>query len=859
MSFQIQEKTMKTGKKLLSAALMLGLMLILMVGWTVSAYAEGVNTNVNRFNVVLVVDKSGSLLDHYGGGTDPHGLRFDALRLFLGLLTEDGNNVGAVVFDEQIRYDSGMMPIDSMEDKMALVEKLEEFFPSYDTDLGGAVLRATELLEGMEEENGLPCMILLFSDGHTDFSEGNRWAQIRRSWDKAQQALDIAREQGIQINGILLNVDGTARNGETEFRLYTEGTNGTFQEISSPDSLAATFRHIYTIINNTEYTGAERVAFSEQGEAKTSFLVPNFGVEEVNVIVEHEEYDPEKEPDKAMEIRISDPDGNAFDISGHEMLSSRYALVKIPHPAMGVWNVSLKGNAADTVDITMVYNASMSVALTSDENPEDFKAHKQYRFRARVTDTAAPVLTPENLGMLQAVLEVLDRSDGSVKKYPMEIEDGVYCCDVPFSRGGSYSVSAMVGAGGFEVRSNSIEATVNVRPLMATVSGVADMLSVGWFHDDCWEVELYELFGIGEDSGVRYTLSDDYDGELTIEGGVLQARFKGEDEASFIVRAEDDTEQSAEIPFSFPIPAVSSGSRSVYDMLRFGSFTDDHWEIDLGPLFADPKGCDLRYTLSDDHDGAVTVEGDILRLRPHDAEPVSFTLTAEDIFEHSAELPFELPVPTVTAKTNVVKDMLRYGKFQGFDWECDLNALFDDPKGGKLSYALSDDLDGALRLEDNVLHMDLEKLKKADFSITARDLFGLETELPFSVSIPAPNLVVNGISETVKTGLFQEKTWERRLDTMFRDPKGSPLTYELSDDFGGAVKLEDNKVQAVCKGLKKAAFNVKATDQYGVSAEFPITLTERNMTLVYALWTLAGLALIGLLLWLFFFLRNRYW
>ena len=48
--------------------------------------------SANHFNVMLVVDATGSMRH-----SDPTGLRYDSLRLFLGLLTEKGNNVGAVV------------------------------------------------------------------------------------------------------------------------------------------------------------------------------------------------------------------------------------------------------------------------------------------------------------------------------------------------------------------------------------------------------------------------------------------------------------------------------------------------------------------------------------------------------------------------------------------------------------------------------------------------------------------------------------------------------------------------------------------------------------------------------------------
>ena len=51
--------------------------------------------------------------------------------------------------------------------------------------------------------------------------------------------------------------------------------------------------------------------------------------------------------------------------------------------------------------------------------------------------------------------------------------------------------------------------------------------------------------------------------------------------------------------------------------------------------------------------------------------------------------------------------------------------------------------------------------------------------------------------------------------------------------------IENGMLRVDCKGLKKAVFTVTATDEYGLSAEIPVTLTERNMTLVYALYALA--------------------
>ena len=114
---------MTTAKK--GSALLLALLLLLSLMPGSFASAEEPNADVNRFNVVLVIDKSGSLRDANGQGTDPDGLRFDAMRLFLGLLTERGNNVGAVVFDQEIRYDSGLRKMDGMEDKKNLIREAE--------------------------------------------------------------------------------------------------------------------------------------------------------------------------------------------------------------------------------------------------------------------------------------------------------------------------------------------------------------------------------------------------------------------------------------------------------------------------------------------------------------------------------------------------------------------------------------------------------------------------------------------------------------------------------------------------------------------------------------------------------------
>ncbi len=953
---------MKTLKKL--TALFLALILALVIGAAGPAGAEAAGEQINRFNVVLVIDKSGSLRDLEGHGTDPDGLRFDAMRLFLGLLTEQGNNVGAVVFDEQIRYDSGLKAVSSMADKKKLVEKVESFGTSYDTDIGSAVLRATEILTGMQAENGLPCMILLLTDGKSDFSStvgDYQWSRLRASYMAADKALKAARSAGIVINGILLNVNGVADGGEVELQLYTDGTGGAFEQVTRPEDLSAAFRRFYSIINNTEYTGSDAVAFSADGEASTSFVVPPFGVEEVNVVVEHnalsdiwdseEEEADEVRTFSAGDITVMCPDGSVFDTAGHDLFSSRYSLVKIPYPAMGVWNVSLKGAPGDTVDITMVYNASMSAVLRGSSNDGKYSANKPCTFFVSIADSSVPEITEEDLSSLHAVLEIADADTGGViKKIPMDVTLGGYVCEMSFEREGNYRVSALVGAEGFEVRSNSVDAAVTFPPMTVKISRVSDIFSCGTFRDDCWELDLSELVedtgggvlsytlsdnfngaltvndgvltmrapgvehvafvltatdllgrsaqipfdftipavtnrvsGIGgldecgtlgdngwevdlstifNDStklGLRYTVSDDYDGAVSVEGDTLRVYDIGRDQASFSVTATNIMGLRASVPFDLTIPAVEADISDVTEMDLYGSFHDDVWDMELDSLFYDEKNAALRYSVSDDYNGAVSVENGLLTVRAPGTDTLSFTLTATDVMGLSAEVPFELSIPKVKANFDEITNMLRYGRFHDRLWDADLSLLFTDPKESLLQYSLSDDFDGALTVVDgNVLRMDVDRLRGADFTVTATDVFGLKAELPFRLQLPGPG-VSGGISETVRTGLFQKGTWSLNIGSYFSEPKGTALSYVLSDGHGGAVTLDGTTLSADCKGLGSASFSVTATDGYGLSASLPVTLTEKNMTPTYLLYGLLGLVALAIPTWLIIYIfRRRY-
>ncbi len=828
---------MKTGYRILSLVLALAFSFTLMASWP-AASAEENSSVANRYNVVMVIDKSGSLRDERGIGTDPDGLRYDAMKLFLGLLTETGNNVGTVVFDDRIRLDSGLRPMNSMEDKRTLVSEVEALGTSYDTDIGGAVLRATEILHGMQEENGLPCEILLLTDGMTDFPPENRWIRMESSRDAGKRALEAAREDGITIHGILLDVDGRAAAGEEELRRYTDGTDGEFEIVSKPEDLTATFSRFYSIINKTEYTGAHKVLFSEEGAAETGFLVPAFGVEEVNIVVER------REPQNGAlvesgDIRITQPDGSDYDTLEHELQTSRFLLVKIPAPAAGDWTVNLRGEPGDSIDVCLIYNSSVSAMLTRESAGEDCEVLKPVHFETVVTDFEAP-LSEENLGTITVDLAVKNLSSGETEMIPMDMRDGVFGCDFTFENGGEYAATASVRLTGIEVRSNTLKMTVLVPPPTAKLEAMSDLFACGSIQNNVWSLDLQELFEDPKGTGLSYALSDSFGGAVAIENGVLSADLaKLGGNASFTVTATDSYGLSVEVPFDLRAELPGARLSSVSDVMNHGSIRDNVWSVDLGTLFDDPAGLGLRYGLSDDFGGAVGIDGDILSADLAKlGGSADFTVTAADAHGLSAEIPFALSVAMPEAKQARISEIADLGEVMGNVWSVDLNTLFDDPAGNGLQYTLSDDLGGNVSIEDSVLGVDLAALGgKASFDVTAVDSRGLSSTLPFDLSFTLPAAKTENVSDILASGSITDNVWSVDLEPLFEDSTGEGLAYSLSDDFGGAVSVNDSVLSADLEKLGgAAAFTVTATDSRGLSSTLPFdiayTLPEAKMQTV---------------------------
>lgn len=228
------KKTLR--KKLVCMLMMAALLLSAAITYAQPASADNLNADeVNRFNVILVIDGSGSLVSG-SSATDKSGLRYDAINLFLALLTNDGNQVGAIVFDDDSNnylLNTGLTPVSGKGDKVSLGEKIRSAGTRNDTDIGSALLSAVSILEASGSQDGRSPAVVLFSDGRTDLG-GNKEA-YEQSLENRETAITKAQDAGIPIYSICLNASPVA--DPQELSEIASRTSGGFRCHSEIDTM----------------------------------------------------------------------------------------------------------------------------------------------------------------------------------------------------------------------------------------------------------------------------------------------------------------------------------------------------------------------------------------------------------------------------------------------------------------------------------------------------------------------------------------------------------------------------------------------------------------------------------------------
>lgn len=381
---------------------MLALLLVFAFALTiplVSIGAAAETTANNRFNVVIVLDASGSMKS-----TDPHGYRYEAISQFAGLLAEQGNVLGGVVFHTDVADEEVPLLIMDQAGKNVVTDMLESV-PSNGgwTNTGAGLARAVEMIKS-NADPALPSVILFLSDGNTDMPTKE---EIDASMDQKAEALQDAREQGIKIYSVCLNANQSA--DVSEMQQLADATGGVFREVEKAEDLQDVFNAFYNLIYGTSTITLVDEVFPDSGRLETMFDVPGLGVEEVNIIIYG----------NTTKHSLIRPDKTESTITAVE--SDTFTMLKLTDVVPGRWTLITEGVPGDSIKINMVYNTNLDieVAIAPEEgviNPAD-----PVTITAKLKGNNVLATSGEQYIGYSAELQVMDAYDTFIESIPMEV------------------------------------------------------------------------------------------------------------------------------------------------------------------------------------------------------------------------------------------------------------------------------------------------------------------------------------------------------------------------------------------------------------------------------------------------------
>ena len=546
------------------------LVVLMLAGLFTASATQNIDTNtIRRFNVMLVIDGSGSLLVKDGHGTDPDGKRYDAIDLFLALLTDKGNEVGAIVFNESLDLlNVAPSPLDGKAAKVALSESIRAAAPNPkgDTDIGGALLAAVNHLTAKHQQNGLDSVVILFSDGNPDFSDTLRGdekaqaARLEQSQKDLDQAIAIAQDidkkngASIPIYTVCLNINNNA--DPTLLADIAQSTSGESKEINDAQDLSSVFEDFYKLIFSAAPGAGNQIDFSK-GRQTIPFSVPAFGAEEVNIILTTE---------GVSNIGLKSPTGDwsPVQIEDASMKGGEYKVIKLVDPDNGTWALDLSGDANASVTVNLIYNVDSTVVISTTDGSNNYALNAAPRIEATFYRENNPITDPTLTNEYSGVLQLKNLKTGTVEELPMVPDgSGKFYCDLAAKNEASYEAVAVFRAEDLNLHSNTFKLGFgNAAPTLTDKAPAEDAVQkvlVTPFSGRHKDYELSEFFTDDETEGLHYTVANSQlrEGTVTIEGSKLRVETASSHSGTLVIRGTDDYGDYCDLNMRFKVTNLS--------------------------------------------------------------------------------------------------------------------------------------------------------------------------------------------------------------------------------------------------------------------------------------------------------------
>lgn len=486
-------------------------------------------------NVMMVIDGSGSLSMH--GGTDVEGFRYEAIDLFLGLLPDSGNKVGAIVFDDSqpMPLNSGLLDIQSTEDKRVLSEKIKNAEAGGDTDIGNALQAALAELAETSEAPEKNSFLLLFSDGETDLDNNS---DMQASLAQKEDAMETAKKLGIPIHGICLNTNNSANTSEV--KKLADETGGIYLEIRSADDLGEVFTQLYRLING------DQDPIQVAGEFEKTFQVPSYGVKEVAVVIRNNGQQVPLTMIRPNNIAMSDMELAAISING-----STYQMVKLVSPEAGIWTLQGHGDPNTEIYLNFIYNTDLGADIECDMDTNHIPLNSQVDIRGYLLLGDQRVAEETPYLEYSATLVMQNATTGAENLLPMQSDGASYFSRATLDEYGTYYATLKLTCDNIERSSKSIVLNVGNSAPTAIEETVKKTVSLTPFSSGKVTFDMNDYVSDEEDSALDYSLGyySYSNGAVTLDNNVLTIDAKDARSGLVTVVARDSGGAFCEVNF----------------------------------------------------------------------------------------------------------------------------------------------------------------------------------------------------------------------------------------------------------------------------------------------------------------------
>ncbi|MCJ8012050.1 VWA domain-containing protein [Paenibacillus sp. KQZ6P-2] len=332
-------------KNKIALCLLLVVLLILPVSgqWASAAAAQ----QSSHIDAVLVMDASNSMK-----ASDPNRISGEAMKMFIDMLSTQGDKVGIVSYTDKIQREKALLEIQSEADK----EDLKQFIDGLDrgsyTDISVGVKEAVKVLKQGAEKGHEP-MIVVLADGNNSLDPKSGRTQAQ-SDQELNQSVQEAKAAGIPIYTIGLNADGKLN--KDALAQLSDQTGGKSFSTSSADDLPQILSEIFASHQKLKIVPVSSITANGSYQEVT-IHVPNANVKEANISLMSS---------KPVDVKLIDPSGKNQPIPSANILRSQsnsYSLIKLLNPEQGDWKLQVKGVPKDKIDINLIFNYDLELDM----------------------------------------------------------------------------------------------------------------------------------------------------------------------------------------------------------------------------------------------------------------------------------------------------------------------------------------------------------------------------------------------------------------------------------------------------------------------------------------------------------------